>query len=162
MRLLGLDVGDRRIGIAISDDLGLTAQGLPTLERRNRRADMASLKDLITTHEVGSIVVGMPRNMDGTYGERAEITEHFIQRLENMSQLPCIRWDERLTTRQAERVLRSTQQRRKRKTVRDRIAAQLILQNYLDYQRARTDHPAELSPGTERVVQNPLRDSVQE
>lgn len=138
MHLLGLDVGDRRIGIAISDDLGLTAQGLPTLERRNMRVDMASLQALIATRQVSEIVIGMPRNMDGTYGERAAATEHFIERLEQACQLPCIRWDERLTTRQAERVLREAQQhRRKRKAVRDKIAAQLILQSYLDYQRAR-------------------------
>ncbi len=142
MRLLGLDVGDRRIGMALSDELGLTAQGLPTLERRNIRTDMAKLQELITTHQVGGIVVGMPRNMDGSYGERADITEHFIRTLEAACHLPCIRWDERLTTRQAERVLRSAQpHRRKRKAVRDMIAAQLILQNYLDYQRARASRP---------------------
>ena len=123
---------------------------------------MAALKELIAAREVSGIVVGMPRNMDGSYGERADITERFIQRLENMCHLPCIRWDERLSTRQAERVLRSTQQRRKRKTVRDRIAAQLILQNYLDYQRARAARSDELSTRTERAVRNPLEGSAQE
>jgi putative Holliday junction resolvase len=138
-RLLGLDVGDRRIGLAISDALGFTAQGLPTLERRNQRADMAALQEIITTYDVSGLVVGMPRNMDGSYGERAAITERFIQTLERLCHLPCIRWDERLTTRQAERVLRTVRQpRHKRKAVRDQIAAQLILQNYLDYQRAQT------------------------
>jgi putative holliday junction resolvase len=136
-RLLGLDVGDRRIGMAISDELGLTAQGLSTLERRNKRADMAAIQEIISTHAVAGIVVGMPRNMDGSYGERAAITERFIQTLEHLCRLPCIRWDERLTTRQAERLLITANQRRhKRKLVRDKIAAQLILQNYLDYQRA--------------------------
>jgi putative holliday junction resolvase len=136
-RLLGLDVGDRRIGMAISDELGLTAQGLSTLERRNKRADMAAIQEIISTHAVAGIVVGMPRNMDGSYGERAAITERFIQALEHLCSLPCIRWDERLTTRQAERLLITANQRRhKRKLVRDKIAAQLILQNYLDYQRA--------------------------
>jgi putative holliday junction resolvase len=136
-RLLGLDVGDRRIGMAISDELGLTAQGLSTLERRNKRADMAAIQEIISTHAVAGIVVGMPRNMDGSYGERAAITERFIQTLEYLCRLPCIRWDERLTTRQAERLLITANQRRhKRKLVRDKIAAQLILQNYLDYQRA--------------------------
>ena len=131
-------MGDRRIGLAISDDLGLTAQGLATLERRNMRVDMASLQALIATHQVHEIVIGIPRNMDGTYGERAEATEHFIKRLEQTCRLPCIRWDERLTTRQADRVLREAKQhRRKRKAVRDKIAAQLILQSYMDYQRAR-------------------------
>ncbi len=143
MRLLGLDIGDQRIGMAVSDDLGLTAQGLPTLERKNRRADLASLQELIATREITSIIAGMPRNMDGSFGERAEITEHFIQLLEETCNLPCIRWDERLTTRQAERVLRETQQKRKRKTMRDRIAAQLILQSYLDYQHARASHSSD-------------------
>jgi putative Holliday junction resolvase len=120
----------------------LTAQGLPTLERRNMRVDMASLQALITARQVSEIIIGMPRNMDGTYGERAAATEHFIERLEQTCHLPCIRWDERLTTRQAERVLREAQQhRRKRKAVRDMIAAQLILQSYLDYQRARASRP---------------------
>jgi putative Holliday junction resolvase len=136
-RLLGLDVGDRRIGMAISDELGLTAQGLSTLERRNKRADMVAIQEVIITHAVDGIVVGMPRNMDGSYGERAAITERFIQDLEHLCRLPCIRWDERLTTRQAERLLITANQRRhKRKLVRDKIAAQLILQNYLDYQHA--------------------------
>lgn len=147
MRLLGLDVGDRRIGMAISDDLGLTAQGLPTLDRKNRKVDFAALQTLISDREITSIVVGMPRNMDGSYGERAEVTELFIERLEKTCNVPCIRWDERLTTRQAERVLRETQQKRKRKTMRDRIAAQLILQSYLDYQRARASHAADLPEG---------------
>jgi putative Holliday junction resolvase len=136
-RLLGLDVGDCRIGMAISDELGLTAQGLSTLERRNKRADMVAIQEVIITHAVDGIVVGMPRNMDGSYGERAAITERFIQDLEHLCRLPCIRWDERLTTRQAERLLITANQRRhKRKLVRDKIAAQLILQNYLDYQHA--------------------------
>lgn len=82
IRLLGLDVGDRRIGMAVSDELGLTAQGLDTLERRNKRVDMAALQEVIATYEVRGIVVGMPRNMDGSYGERAAITERFIQTLE--------------------------------------------------------------------------------
>lgn len=134
-RVLGLDVGDRRIGLAVSDELGLTAQGLPTLERRNKRADMAALQEIITTYAITRIIVGMPRNMDGSYGERAAITERFVQTLEATCHLPCIPWDERLTTRQAERLLIAANQRRsKRKAVRDKIAAQLILQNYLDYQ----------------------------
>lgn len=137
MRVLGLDVGDRRIGIAISDELGLTAQGLSQLERRNTRADMAALQEIITTHKIQQVVVGMPRNMNGTYGDQAQKMAHFIQVLEQACHLQCIPWDERLTTLQAERLLlAANQRRRKRKAVRDKIAAQLILQNYLDYQRA--------------------------
>jgi putative Holliday junction resolvase len=137
MRVLGLDVGERRIGIAISDELGITAQGLTQIARRHPRADVAALLDVITAHEVSQIVVGMPRNMNGTYGPQAEKTERFIHALEQRCPIPCIRWDERLTTLQAERLLIAANQRReRRKAVRDKLAAQLILQNYLDYQRA--------------------------
>jgi putative Holliday junction resolvase len=136
MRVLGLDVGDRRIGIAISDDLRLTAQGLSLLERQSRGTDLAILQEIIAAYHVDRIVVGMPRNMDGSYGLQAQKTEQFIQVLEQTCQLPCIRWDERLTTLQAERLLIAAKQnRQKRKAVRDKIAAQLILQNYLDNQR---------------------------
>lgn len=137
MRILGLDVGDRRIGVALSDELGYTAQGLPTVERRTTQAALQALQAVITTHTIARIVVGMPRNMDGTYGAQATKTEQFVQLLEQTCQLPCVRWDERLTTQQAERLLIAADQRRdKRRAVRDKLAAQLILQNYLDYQRA--------------------------
>lgn len=136
MRCLGLDLGDKRIGIAISDELGITAQGLETLQRRNLQTDMAALQALVDTYGVTEIVVGMPRNMDGSYGERAAITEQFMEALEAACQRPCIPWDERLTSRQADRVLRAARQhRRQPKSVRDRMAAQLILQSYMDYQR---------------------------
>ena len=142
MRILGLDVGDRRIGVALSDELGITAQGLCQIDRRGPRPALVTLEALITTHQVQRIVVGMPRNMNGTYGPQAQKTEDFIQRLEQASQLPCVRWDERLSTQQAERLLIAANQRRnKRRAVRDKIAAQLILQNYLDYQRAMTTLP---------------------
>ena len=137
MRVLGLDVGDRRIGVAMSDELGITAQGLTQIERRHQRADLAALLDIITAHEVSQVVVGMPRNMNGTYGPQAEKTERFIHALEPGCPVPCIRWDERLTTLQAERLLIAANQRRtRRKAVRDKLAAQLMLQSYLDYQRA--------------------------
>lgn len=136
MRILGLDVGDRRIGVAVSDDLALFAQGLCVLERRGLAADMAALQEVIGGYDVGRIVVGMPRNMNGSYGPQADKTAVFIDRLEQSCNLPCISWDERLTTQQAERVLIAANQRRsKRKAVRDKLAAQLILQSYLDHQR---------------------------
>ena len=136
MRILGLDVGDRRIGVAVSDDLTLFARGLCVLERRGFAADMAALREVIGNYEVSRIVVGMPRNMNGSYGPQADKTAVFINRLEQSCNLPCIAWDERLTTQQAERVLIAANQRRsKRKAVRDKLAAQLILQSYLDHQR---------------------------
>jgi putative Holliday junction resolvase len=142
MRVLGLDVGDRRIGIAMSDELELTAQGLMVVERQSPAADMAALQRVIAAHAIDRIVVGMPRNMDGSYGPQATKTTQFMQALAQACHLPCLPWDERLTTRQAERTLMlGNQRRQKRKAVRDKIAAQLILQNYLDYQRAAPPRP---------------------
>ncbi|MDE0205408.1 MAG: Holliday junction resolvase RuvX [Candidatus Tectomicrobia bacterium] len=136
MRLMGLDVGDRRIGVAVSDELSLFAQGLLVLERRGLAADLSALGRVIAEKDVRRIVVGMPRNMNGSYGPQAEKTAAFMKSLETSCDRPCVAWDERLTTRQAERVLISADQRRsKRKTVRDKLAAQLILQSYLDHQR---------------------------
>ena len=143
MRLMGLDVGDRRIGVAVSDELSLFAQGLLVLERRGLAADLSALGRVIAEKDVSRIVVGMPRNMNGSYGPQAEKTAAFIKSLETTCGRPCVAWDERLTTRQAERVLISADARRsKRKTVRDKLAAQLILQSYLDHQRLTAeDHP---------------------
>lgn len=142
MRVLGLDVGDRRIGIAMSDELELTAQGLMVVERQSPAADVAALQRVIAAHAIDRIVVGMPRNMDGSYGPQATKTTQFMQALAQACHLPCLPWDERLTTRQAERTLMlGNQRRQKRKAVRDKIAAQLILQNYLDYQRAAPPRP---------------------
>lgn len=143
MRIMGLDVGDRRIGVAVSDELSLFAQGLLVLERRGLAADLNALARVIAEKDVSRIVVGMPRNMNGSYGPQAEKTAAFIKSLETTCDRPCVAWDERLTTRQAERVLISADQRRsKRKTVRDKLAAQLILQGYLDHQRLTAeDHP---------------------
>lgn len=139
MRLLGLDVGDRRIGIALSDELALTAQGLTVLERRTIQADLDALGQLITHHQVERIIVGIPRNMNGSYGQQAIKTQQFLEALKASCQLPCIPWDERLTSQQAERTLRTGSSRwYKQKGLRDKIAAQLILQNYLDYQRLAT------------------------
>ena len=136
MRILGLDVGDRRIGVAVSDELALFAQGLFVLERRSLAADTAALREVMSEYDVTRIVVGMPRNMNGSYGPQADKTTAFIDRLEQSCNLACIAWDERLTTQQAERVLIAANQRRsKRKAVRDKLAAQLILQSYLDHQR---------------------------
>ena len=143
MRILGLDVGDRRIGVAVSDELALFAQGLFVLERRNLDVDVAALQEVMSDYDVSRIVVGMPRNMNGSYGPQAEKTAAFMDRLEQSCNLPCIAWDERLTTQQAERVLiAANQRRRKRKTVRDKLAAQLILQSYLDHQRMTAERPS--------------------
>ena len=143
MRVMGLDVGDRRIGVAVSDELSLFAQGLLVLERRGLAADLTALSRVISEKDVCRIVVGMPRNMNGSYGPQADKTAAFIKNLEQTCDRPCVAWDERLTTQQAERVLIAADQRRsKRKAVRDKLAAQLILQSYLDYQHLTAkDHP---------------------
>ena len=133
-RLLGLDVGARRIGMAVSDPLGITAQGLPTLHRKNKKADFAELEKVIRGYDVVRIVVGLPLHMR-TGGETAGSVrmQEFAEELRNRFQLPVDLWDERLTTAQATRVLIEGNVRRKdRKEKVDQLAAQLLLQNYLD------------------------------
>ncbi|MBI4161039.1 MAG: Holliday junction resolvase RuvX [Acidobacteria bacterium] len=132
-RILGLDYGEKRIGLAISDPLRLTAQGLPTLERRSLEEDLRAIRDLIRANEVVGIVIGMPRRMDGTLGEQARRVQRFAEHLRRETGLPVEDWDERLTTVAAERaLLEGSVRRRDRRHLRDRIAAVLILQGYLD------------------------------
>ena len=140
-RILGLDVGDKTIGVAVSDELGLTAQGVTVRQRSSLAADMTFLRDTCAQYEVAAIVVGLPKNMDGSLGSQAQKTLAFIEHVRRVSAVPVIAWDERLTTQAAERALLETNtSRRRRKAVRDRLAAQLILQSYLEW---RTWHPAE-------------------
>jgi putative Holliday junction resolvase len=132
-RLLGLDVGDKTIGVAVSDELGWTAQGVETIKRQSKEKDLARLSELIAQYQVGAIVVGLPKNMNGTIGPRAEMCQAFGRLLEERTSLPVHMWDERLTTMAAERMLISADvSRQKRKTVIDKMAATLILQGYLD------------------------------
>lgn len=136
MRVLGLDVGERRIGIALSDSLGITAQRLPVLERRSAADDLTALKALVTAHDVRLIVMGLPLTMQGDRGPSAKRVEAFAQRLQRVAHVPVQLLDERLTTKQGERILLAMDvSRRKRKQRIDTIAAQLILQQYLDAQR---------------------------
>jgi len=133
MRILGLDYGDRRIGVAVSDALGWTAQGLETIERRQEGDDIRRIKQLVQEYEVEQIVVGLPRNMDGTIGPRGEICTEFAEILRQTLSLPVHLWDERLTTAAATRtLLEADVSRRKRKLAVDKMAAVLLLQNYLD------------------------------
>ena len=139
-RILGLDVGDKTIGVAVSDELGLTAQGVTVRQRSSLAADMVFLRETCAQYEVAAIVVGLPKNMDGSLGSQAQKTLAFIEHVRRASAVPVIAWDERLTTQAAERALLETNtSRRRRKAVRDRLAAQLILQSYLEW---RTRHPA--------------------
>jgi len=132
-RYLGIDLGERRIGLAVSDELGLVAQGLPTLKRKGARADLAQLGELIQRLGVEEVIVGYPLNLDGTLGEGAEKASAFARELEQAFPVRTILWDERLTTKAAERFLIETGMRRKRRReVVDQVAAVLILQGYLD------------------------------
>lgn len=135
MRIMGIDYGDSRVGIALSDPLGITAQGLATLPNKVYSKMLDNLVSLVCEHNVTKIVLGMPKNLNGTSGDRAEVTENFRKDLE--SRLPdteIVLWDERLTTVQAAGILNVTNTRgRDRKNVIDTVAASIILQSYLDY-----------------------------
>ena len=140
-RILGLDVGDKTLGVAVSDELGWTAQGVTVHRRSSLVADLAFLRETCAAYDVAAIVVGLPKNMDGSLGSQAQKTLAFSERLRRASAVPVITWDERLTTQAAERALLETNaSRRRRKEIRDRLAAQLILQSYLDW---RLRHPSE-------------------
>lgn len=135
MRVMGLDVGSKTVGVAISDELGWTAQGLTTIKINEEDNDYGFTKigDIIKEHEIGKIVVGLPKNMNGTIGPRGEACQFYAQELERLYGLPVILWDERLTTMAAERVLLEADvSRKKRKKVIDKMAASLILQGFLD------------------------------
>jgi len=138
MRTLGLDVGDRRIGVALSDSLGITAQRLAVLERRGESNDLDAVAALAQDHQAGAVVVGLPLMMNGTVGEQAKKVTAFAEALKRRVACPVHLVDERLTTVQSERALLETDTRRaKRKQVIDQVAAQLILQAYLDGQAHR-------------------------
>jgi putative Holliday junction resolvase len=135
---MGLDYGERRIGVALSDPLGLTAQPLRTLERVALAADLEVLGALARQHEVRRFVIGLPLQLDGTHGDRARKTEEFAKRLGRAAGLPVEAWDERFTSVQAERaLLEADLSRRKRRAVIDTTAAVLILQSWLDAQAAK-------------------------
>ena len=133
MRTLGLDVGTKTIGVAVSDGLGFTAQGVTTVRRTNLKADFAALKVLVQVHEGERFVVGLPLNMDGSEGPRAEASRKFAQQLQSALGLPVEFWDERLSTVAATRtLLEADVSRAKRREVIDQMAAQFILQGWLD------------------------------
>lgn len=133
MRIMALDVGSRTIGIASSDALLMTAQGIETIRRTSLENDFNRLRELISEYEVHELVVGMPKNMNGTKGDRAEKTEEFVEKMKAVIDLPVTFWDERLSTVMAERQLIAADvSRKKRKGVIDKMAAVVILQGYLD------------------------------
>jgi len=132
-RILGLDVGSRRIGIAVSDALGITAQGLETLQRKNKKHDFAHLDRVIRDYDVQEIVVGLPLRMSGAEGAQAEKIQAFAEDLRKHFKLPVHLWDERLTSAEANRLLRTTELSiEKRGKAVDRMAAVLILQGWME------------------------------
>lgn len=141
-RYLALDVGDKTIGLAVSDLLGLTAQGIETIRRKSIKEDLKYLGDIISSYEVRGIVVGLPKNMNGTEGERCEMVRSFAMKIS--SKYPDIDlkfWDERLTTVAAEKLLiEADVSRKKRKKVIDKMAAVNILQGFLDSLKVRGEY----------------------
>ena len=136
MRVMGLDYGSKTVGVAISDPLGLTAQGVETIWRKQEnklRQTLARIEELISEYQVERIILGYPKNMNNTIGERALKSLEFKEKLEGRTGLPVVMWDERLTTAEAERTLMETGVRREnRRQYLDQMAAVLILQGYLD------------------------------
>ena len=133
MRIMALDVGSRTIGIACSDALLMTAQGIETIRRTSLENDFNRLSELISEYELHELVVGMTKNINGTKGDRAEKTEEFVEKMKAVIDLPVTFWDERLSTVMAERQLIAADvSRKKRKGVIDKMAAVVILQGYLD------------------------------
>ena len=137
MRILGLDYGSKTVGVAVSDPLGFTAQGVEIIRRKSEnkmRQTLARIEELIAQYQVAEIVLGLPKNMNNTLGDRAEKSLELKETLERRTGLPVVMWDERLTTVSANRVLMETGVRREnRKEHVDEIAAVFILQGYLDY-----------------------------
>lgn len=133
MRVLGLDIGDRTIGVAISDPLGFTAQGITTIRRKKEDIDIEEIKKICNEYKVDTIVSGLPKNMNGTIGPQSEKVLQFCDLLKSELNIPIKMWDERLTTVAATRaMLEADLSRAKRKKIVDKMAATYILQGYLD------------------------------
>jgi putative Holliday junction resolvase len=142
MRFLGLDVGDKRIGVALSDEMALIASPRETIERKGTKKDVLYLLDLASREGVSEILVGMPLSLDGTAGPQAEKVARFVEALRASAAVPVTTWDERLSTVVAERaMIEADVSRAKRRGALDRVAAALILQSYLDSRRANADSP---------------------
>ncbi|WP_174613893.1 Holliday junction resolvase RuvX [Virgibacillus ihumii] len=135
MKIMGLDVGSKTIGVAVSDAFGWTAQGLTTIKWDEHDIHSADdeLKQIIAKHDVEKAVVGLPKHMNGSIGDRGKASEVYAKHFEKVHDIPAVLWDERLTTMAAERVLLEADvSRKKRKKVIDKMAAVMILQGYLD------------------------------
>jgi putative Holliday junction resolvase len=138
MRFMGLDFGDKRIGIAVSDDQGQIAMPKDTLQRSGKVKYIERLAELADQENVGEILVGMPVSMDGSHGPQAQKVMRFVQRLRQRVEIPVVVWDERLTTVAAERILiEGNLSRSRRRRVIDKVAAAYLLQSYLDFRNER-------------------------
>ncbi len=138
MRILGLDVGDKKIGVSLSDPTFLIAQGLKLYRRGSLEEDLKEFRRIVAEHEVGEIVVGLPRNLNGTIGTRAEKVMELADRIRESVAIPVILWDERFSTNEAHRIFDMAEVRhKKRKPYLDIMASQIILQGYLDARSAR-------------------------
>jgi len=133
MRVLALDTGEKRIGVAVSDPLGIIAQGVTVITRKDPETDLNEIKRIVEEYKADSIVIGMPVNMDGTKGKSAEKVNEFVEVLKGRLSIPVYTYDERLSTKESEKFLISADvSRKKRKQVIDKMAAQLILESYLE------------------------------
>ena len=157
MRIMGLDFGSKTVGVAVSDPLFITAQGVEIIRRKEEnklRQTLARIEELIGEYEVGEIVLGLPKNMNDTLGVRAELSLEFKEKLERRTGLPVTMWDERLTTVAADRTMMEAGIRREhRKDYVDQIAASLILQGYLDY---RANQAKQAETNKEIILENHL------
>jgi putative Holliday junction resolvase len=136
MRYLGLDVGDQRIGVALSDETATLASGLSTIQRVGPKKDPRAVAALVAQHEVGEVVVGLPRTLAGDVGPQAQKVLDFIETLRNVVKVPIVPWDERFTSVVANQsLMEAGMSRRDRKASVDKVSAILILQNYLDYRK---------------------------
>jgi putative Holliday junction resolvase len=140
-RILAIDFGERRIGLALSDPLGITAQGLPTIDTRKIKDVFGYIRNLVVEKEVVKLVVGMPQNMNGSVGAQGEKVRKFIQTLAQKTGVEVITWDERLTSVQSLKSMREMGTKQKKKGVTDRISATLILQSYLESLTNKEERP---------------------
>ena len=141
-RILALDHGTKRIGVALSDELGWTAQPLETFERRTLKRDIAHIQDLVRTHDVGQVLLGLPLRLNGGEGPAVQAVHEFAARLGEALPVPLVTWDERMTTKAAEDLLIAADvSRKKRKGAVDRVAAAILLQSYLEAHAPATTRP---------------------
>jgi putative Holliday junction resolvase len=138
MRIMGLDIGDKYIGIAISDDQGIIAQPLKVIENTSQKDIIVALLELCSIYNISRIIFGLPKNMNGTIGSQAKKVINFIENIKQKIDIPCMPWDERLSTCGAQQILSNASVPiKKRKKIKDKIAAAIILQNYLDFCRSK-------------------------